>query len=203
MTIQPSINIVADYPAFSVVRMEGMGAHPIARDGVSYRVLIGGHWTAVSFNCLAWYAKDAEELARFEQRGEKTHWCNVQASVLTSHRREKEACVGLMFGDEIEIDGARFTLAPARNGNVALEPVKGPEPAEQRTVWYTVDGQASDLYDEPRELSVAADANLKDVARSILRSAPASRRLPIVTIWDSSSRWTHAQILAQASWSEA
>lgn len=124
MTIQPSISIVADFPAFSVVRMEGMGAHRIARDGVSYRVLIGGHWTAVSFNCLDWYAKDAEELARFEQRaeerGEPTHWCNLDAVALTAWDQPKEACVGLMFGDEVEIDGARFTLAPARNGNVAL-----------------------------------------------------------------------------------
>ena len=116
--------IVEDCKAWSVTRLAGVEMS--FRHGDRVRVLIRGRWTEVQFGTVVGYALANDEdpihaIERANELGHKHHWANLCSVALTSHAQEKESFIGLEFGETVVLEGVRFTLRPAMNGNVGLD----------------------------------------------------------------------------------
>jgi len=73
-----------------------------------------------------------EAKARAEENGHKQVWINPEAVAITAqgttpeedYAREGATVHRVRMGDQVELEGRTYTLQPAPNSNVRLEPVE-------------------------------------------------------------------------------
>ena len=64
-----------------------------------------------------------QKMIDFPYMGHKLAWANATGSMITAEKRAKVVVKAQAWGDEIELDGVRYTLHPASNHNVELKAV--------------------------------------------------------------------------------
>lgn len=139
--------VVADYPAYTVVRREttqGAFVDQKWNSNVEFTEIVADdqlglarsrYYQEFSPGSVVSYAmKNGEDpIAAIEDavaRGHNLHWINACASSITSHARPKETLVEVKIGMVVRFEGRLFTIEKAMNNNLDLVPYKAPEEDE-------------------------------------------------------------------------
>lgn len=122
-----NLEVLADYPAFQFVRTPEFARF---KHGSVFAVPFKTRRGDVlhkrfSLGSVVGYAVECADdplanLERAKERGEKLHWANAMASVISDTPDAKRTVFVLNFGDTITFEGIVFRLDPDHNDNVKL-----------------------------------------------------------------------------------
>jgi len=132
--------VVADYPAYDVIRFEPKKTYTSRLHPTSYKLYAGDELVLAGSGRYAHTRKykinsvvsstlsDGRDpvaaVERAKNNGHELHFIFGLGSVLTSHKVEKKRFIEVKHGDVVEFEGLIFTIEPANNDNLSLVEVK-------------------------------------------------------------------------------